>query len=191
MAAASVWELLAILGYQNGYGFVEPRPWVLRLTIMGKTGKEVETLEKQLWEVCRDKKDAMTPRITNQQIAEDTGLSVNTVSQYLRGETKNAPLATFGPICRMLGVSVDEYLGIARSTEIETHLSDKLDAAENLNSIYVKSIQKKDALIMVLLLIVLAAMAALIIDIASPTVGWIRDTASDCKATQQLTRVLL
>ena len=45
--------------------------------------------------------------------------------------------------------------------------------------------------IMVLLLIVLAAMAALIIDIASPTVGWIRDTASDCKATQQLTRVLL
>ena len=43
----------------------------------------------------------------------------------------------------MLGVSVDEYLGIARSTEIETHLSDKLDAAENLNRIYVKSIQKK------------------------------------------------
>ena len=91
----------------------------------------------------------------------------------------------------MLGVSVDEYLGIARSTEIETHLSDKLDAAENLNSIYVKSIQKKDAMIMVLLLIVLATMAALIIDIASPTIGWIRDTASDCKATQQLTRVLL
>lgn len=148
-------------------------------------------MEKQLWEVCRDKKDATTPRITNQQIAEDTGLSVNTVSQYLRGETKNAPLATFGPICRMLGVSVDEYLGIARSTEIETHLSDKLDAAENLNSIYVKSIQKKDALIMVLLLIVLAAMAALIIDIASPTVGWIRDTASDYEATQQLTRAII
>ena len=46
-------------------------------------------------------------------------------------------------------------------------------------------------IIMVLLLIVLATMAALIIDIASPTIGWIRDTASDCKATQQLTRVLL
>lgn len=44
---------------------------------------------------------------------------------------------------------------------------------------------------MVLLLIVLAAMAALIIDIAGPTVGWIRDAASDYKATQQLTRALL
>lgn len=88
-------------------------------------------------------------------------------------------------------MSVDEYLGIARPAASATRLSDKLDASENLNSIYAKSIQQKDALIMVLLLIVLAALTALIIDIANPTVGWIRDTASAYDAMQQLARGIL
>ena len=135
-------------------------------------------MKKQLWEICRDKKDSANPRITNQQLAEDTGLSVNAVGQYLRGETPNALLSTFGPICRRLGVSVDDYLGIEHPPIQDAELAAKLESEQRTTSIYQESIRKKDALIAFLLIIVLLALGVLLVDIMNPNVGWIRETAS-------------
>ena len=51
-------------------------------------------MERMLWEICRDAKAEQ--RLTYQQIADAAGLSVNAVSQYLRGETKARPCTPWG-----------------------------------------------------------------------------------------------
>jgi transcriptional regulator with XRE-family HTH domain len=151
-------------------------------------------LEKQLWEVCRDKKDAMTPRITNRQIADETGLAENTVSMYLRGETKNAPLATFGPICRILGVSVDAFIGLTpKAPQPDAALLEQLHALEAENralhdgmtglnahlATCKKSLKMHRLVTAVLLAMVFLALVALVYDVLNPDVGWIRDQLAE------------
>ena len=138
-------------------------------------------MKQQLWEVCRDKKDSANPRITNQQLAERSGLSQNAVGQYLRGETPNAPLSTFGPICKMLGVSVNEYLGI----EHPAPSSDALQAVHLERDHYKREIElykrslRTHRIVTLTLVSVLALVAiALVIDLLVPNVGWIRATMS-------------
>lgn len=67
-----------------------------------------------LWEICRDAKAEQ--RLTYQQIADAAGLSVNAVSQYLRGETKSPSVYTVGPICAAIGVSMNDYFRIGENT---------------------------------------------------------------------------
>lgn len=45
-------------------------------------------MDKQLWEICREQWQNMRPRKTYQDIADESGVSVNAVAQFLRGETK-------------------------------------------------------------------------------------------------------
>ena len=181
LAAASVWELLASLAYHERTKFVDHRPWASSSMSVGKSMKEGENLKQELWELCRDKKDSANPRITNQQLAERSGLSQNAVGQYLRGETPNAPLSTFGPICKMLGVSVDEYLGI----EHPAPASDALQAVRLERDHYKREIElykrslRTHRIVTIILVSILALVAiSLVIDLLVPNVGWIRDTMS-------------
>lgn len=135
-------------------------------------------MKQQLWEICRDKKDSINPRITNQQLAEQSGLSQNAVGQYLRGESPSAPLSTFGPICKILGVSIDEYLGIDRPGSSDAVCEANLESERRISKAYADAGRKKDAIIGVLLIIVILALGALLVDIMNPNVGWIRDTMS-------------
>ena len=68
-------------------------------------------LEKMLWQLCREAKDAQ--HLTNQIIADRAGLALNTVSQCLRGESKSASVYTVGPICHALGIDMNAYFGIS------------------------------------------------------------------------------
>ena len=52
-------------------------------------------MSEKLWETCREAKDTMQPHKTNQDIADESGVSVNAVSQFLRGETTMIPSARF------------------------------------------------------------------------------------------------
>ena len=141
-------------------------------------------MKQQLWEICRDKKDSANPRITNQQLAERAGLSQNAVGQYLRGETPNALLSTFGPICKILGVSVDEYLGIE-------HPAPSVDASPALQAVrlecdhykreielYKRSLRTHRIVTLILVPILALVVIALVVDLLDPNVGWIRDTIS-------------
>lgn len=69
-------------------------------------------MKEKLSDLCREQKQTITPRKTNQDVAENTDLSVGTVSQFFRGDIKNPSVYTVGPICREMGVSMDEYFGI-------------------------------------------------------------------------------
>ena len=180
-AAASVWELLASLAYHERTKFVDHRPWTSVSMAVGKSMKEGENLKQELWELCRDKKDSANPRITNQQLAERSGLSQNAVGQYLRGETPNAPLSTFGPICKMLSVSVDDYLGIehpAPSSDALQAVRLERDHYKREIELYKRSLRTHRIVTIILVSILALVVISLIIDFLVPNVGWIRDTMS-------------
>ena len=181
LAAASVWELLAGLAYHERTKFVDHRPWASVSMSVGKSMKEGENLKQELWELCRDKKDSANPRITNQQLAERSGLSQNAVGQYLRGETPNAPLSTFGPICKMLGVSVDEYLGIehpAPSSDALQAVRLERDHYKREIELYKRSLHTHRIVTLTLVSVLALVAIALVIDLLVPNVGWIRATMS-------------
>lgn len=144
-------------------------------------GKERIALKQQLWEVCRDKKDSANPRITNQQLAERAGLSQNAVGQYLRGETPNALLSTFGPICKMLGVSVDEYLGIehpASSSDALQAVRLERDHYKREIELYKRSLRTHRIVTLILVSILALVVISLVVDLLVPNVGWFRAATS-------------
>ena len=77
-------------------------------------------MKEKLSDLCREQKQAITPHKTNQDVAENTDLSVGTVSQFFRGDIKNPSVYTVGPICREMGVSMDEYFGIPHDEPAES-----------------------------------------------------------------------
>ena len=135
-------------------------------------------LSENLWETWRKAKATMQPRKTNQDIADESGLSVNAVGQFLRGETKSPSVDTAGPICAALGVSMDEHFGVDAQTEDDTseveRLRLQLENAERVNAIYEKDLKRKNVQLWVLSAIVLIALLALLVDLCNPNVGWIR-----------------
>lgn len=127
----------------------------------------------------------MNPRRTNEDLAGSANLGLNTVAGFLRGEVANPGVYTVGPICRELGVSLDDYFDIqtpsrevsedARqlATEVEL-LKAKNEGLQHENANLRVSLRMHRITTGVLLFIVAAAAIALLIDVLNPDVGWIR-----------------
>ena len=138
-------------------------------------------LSEKLWETCREAKDTMQPHKTNQDIADESGVSVNAVSQFLRGETTKPYIDTVGPICASLGVSMDEHVGVPPAEPAEP--AEPSDAeklrAENaaLRAQFAqqqKSLRMHRLVTLILLGILLLCALALVADVLIPSIGWIR-----------------
>ena len=144
---------------------------------------------QELYEICREKKDTANHRITNQDLADATGKSLNTVAQYLRGEAPNASFETVSALCKELDVSMDAFSGIEGTTDAQlrlltekliqaeadkTALQAELKNAKAQLDIYKKSIKEHRKITWMLLALVMLAVAALIVDLLDPNVGWIR-----------------
>ena len=61
-------------------------------------------------DLCIDKR--YEKRFTNQHIADESGLSINTVTNFFSSRSKYPSIDTVGPICAVLDISLDEYFGI-------------------------------------------------------------------------------
>lgn len=138
-------------------------------------------MKEKLSDLCREQKQTITPRKTNQDVAENTDLSVGTVSQFFRGDIKNPSVYTVGPICREMGVSMDEYFGIPHDEPAEP--AEPSDAeklrAENaaLRSQLAqqqKSLRMHRLVTLILLGILSLCALALLADVLIPSTGWIR-----------------
>lgn len=131
-------------------------------------------MEKMLWQLCREAKDAQ--HLTNQIIADRSGLALNTVSQYLCGESKSASVYTVGPICNALGIDLNAYFGI--SPPAPESVSELLRLENKSLRIQREHLQKSlrmHRLVTLILLSIVALCAfALVVDILSPTLGWFR-----------------
>ena len=138
-------------------------------------------MKEKLSDLCREQKQTITPRKTNQDVAENTDLSVGTVSQFFRGDIKNPSVYTVGPICREMGVSMDEYFGIPHDEPAEP--SEPPDAeklrAENAAlrvqlAQHQKSLHMHRLVTLILLGILSLCALALLVDVLIPSIGWIR-----------------
>lgn len=126
-------------------------------------------MDKQLWEICREQWQNMRPRKTYQDIADESGVSVNAVAQFIRGETKNTYIQTAAPICKALGVSIDDAYGIQGAD----HSTEADDLRKELTHTKQMCRVCKRAAIFEGVLVGLALLA-LIVDLLNPNVGWIR-----------------
>ena len=138
-------------------------------------------MKEKLSDLCREQKQTITPHKINQDVAENTDLSVGTVSQFFRGDIKNPSVYTVGPICREMGVSMDEYFGIPHDEPAES--SEPPDAeklrAENAAlraqlAQQQKSLHMHRLVTLILLGILLLCALALVVDVLSPSIGWFR-----------------
>ena len=138
-------------------------------------------MREKLSDLCREQKQTITPRKTNQDVAENTDLSVGTVSQFLRGDIKNPSVYTVGPICREMGVSIDDYFGIlhdepaasAESSDAEKLLAENAALRAQLAQ-QQKSLRMHRLVTLILLGILLLCALALVADVLIPSIGWIR-----------------
>lgn len=58
---------------------------------------------------CRAVKEEK--HITNKEIADGSGVPLNTVNNFFRASTHSPTVDTIGPICAFLDISMDEYFG--------------------------------------------------------------------------------
>lgn len=135
-------------------------------------------MSEKLWETCREAKDTMQPHKTNQDIADESGVSVNAVSQFMRGETTKPYINTVGPICASLGVSLDEHFGVPPAEPSEPSDAEKLRAENaSLRAQFAqqqKSLRMHRLVTLILLGILLLCALALVVDALIPSIGWIR-----------------
>lgn len=138
-------------------------------------------MKEKLSDLCREQKQTITPHKTNQDVSENTDLSVGTVSQFFRGDIKNPSVYTVGPICREMGVSMDEYFGIPHDEPAEPSEppdSEKLRAETAALRAQLaqqqKSLRMHRLVTLILLGILLLCALALLADVLSPSIGWIR-----------------
>lgn len=83
-----------------------------------------------LWEICRAKKESLN--LTMQEIADNADLPVGTVKKFFSAASKSPSVYTVAPICRVLGISLDEVFDISdRLTPTEETLSARQEQLEH------------------------------------------------------------
>lgn len=143
-------------------------------------------MNQKVVDACQKAKNSAYPKITNQDIVDETGLSPSAVNNFLRGATKDPPLGTAGPICKMLGVSLDDCCDIdADPTELQQAVQELTQKLQEANTkIEISALELKHAreqlatyraLAWIFGILVLLAMGALLIDLSNLGVGWIRE----------------
>lgn len=79
-----------------------------------------------LQDICKAKAQALG--VTYQQISDGTGIPLQTIRNFFSAASKAPSILTAAPICKFLGVSIDEYFGITdKLTMSEEVLSAKND----------------------------------------------------------------
>lgn len=81
-------------------------------------------------DVCKAKRDALG--MTIQGIAEASGIPPSTVNNFFTHASKAPYISTVGPICAVLGVSLDDFYGIGEHlTTSEEVLQERADGLEH------------------------------------------------------------
>ena len=141
-----------------------------------------------LQEICAEKREKLG--ITYQQIADQSDLPLSTVKKYFSADSKTPAITTAGPICKVLGVSIDDFFGItdkltmseevlsakndtllAHKKELEKHLVDN----DKTMKIMMDGVRTRNRIIAALLvLLCLVAMYALYLDFHCVQLGFWR-----------------
>ncbi len=96
-----------------------------------------------LQDICKAK--AQDLGVTYQQISDGTGIPLQTIRNFFSHSSKAPSINTAGPICKFLGVSLDEYFTITdRLTPTEETLSAKNDTLKAHRAELEQRVESKD-----------------------------------------------
>ena len=141
-----------------------------------------------LQDICKEKAQALG--INYQEIADQTGIPLQTVRNFFSTASKAPSIQTAAPICKVLGISIDEYFGItdkltmseevlsarndtlrAHKKELEKHLVDN----DKTMKIMMDGVHTRNRIIAVLLsLLCLTLVYALYLDFNCIQIGFWR-----------------
>ncbi len=85
-------------------------------------------------DLCREKRAALN--MTAQDIADASNVPLSTINNFFANASKSPSINTVGPICAVLGISLDEFFGIGdhyTATE-ETLQAEKVGLEKHLSS---------------------------------------------------------
>ena len=130
-----------------------------------------EKVTQRLIEKLKEIKDASG--MTNQQVADQSGVPFGTVNRILAGQTDNPSFANIAAMVKAMGGSLDELVGIVpKAKTTEEHISHRL-----LN-LYEAQLGTKDKWIRTLflaLVIMVGVLAFLLLwDVTHPDMGYVR-----------------
>lgn len=132
-------------------------------------------------EVCRIRKEKL--KLTYQDISDASGVPLSTVQNFFSKFSKSPSIYTVAPICKALGISIDEIFGIsehltpaeetlqARNDELERHVDAKADTIEIMR----RGVRIRNGVILILfIMVVLLAVWCLYIDLHCADYGFWR-----------------
>lgn len=116
-------------------------------------------------DLCREKRAALS--LTAQDIADASNVPLSTVNNFFANSSKAPSINTAGPICAVLGISLDAFYGIgthytaneetlhAENVGLEKHLSSK----RQIITMMEKGVKTRNRIIAALLVLLFLATA--------------------------------
>lgn len=125
-------------------------------------------MEESLQEICREAK--YREKMTEQDISDNSDVPLSSVNNFFSSSSKMPSIYTAGPICRVLGVSIDAFFHIQPTPDpsIEAQLAHE----QEMNQLRVRAIRHKNYLILGLMILLAIALAyGITIDMLNPNIG--------------------
>lgn len=125
-------------------------------------------MEESLQEICREAK--YREKMTAQDISDNSDVPLSSVDNFFSSSSKMPSIYTAGPICRVLGVSIDAFFHIQPTPDpsIEAQLAHE----QEMNQLRVRAIRHKNYLILGLMILLAIALAyGITIDMLNPNIG--------------------
>lgn len=125
-------------------------------------------MEQSLQELCREAK--YRAKMTAQDISDYSDVPLSSVNNFFASSSKMPSIYTAGPICRVLGVSIDAFFHIRPTPD--PSLEAQLTHEQELHLICARAIHHKNYLIFGLMILLALALAyGITIDMLNPTIG--------------------
>ena len=125
-------------------------------------------MEESLQELCREAK--YRAKMTAQDISDYSNVPLSSVNNFFAAASKMPSIYTAGPICRVLGVSIDAFFHIQPTPEpsIEAQLAHE----QEMNQLRTRAIRHKNYLILGLMILLALALAyGITLDMLNPNIG--------------------
>lgn len=132
-------------------------------------------------DLCREKRAALN--LTAQDIADASNVPLSTVNNFFANSSKAPSINTVGPICAVLGISLDAFYGIgthytaneetlhAENVGLEKHLSSK----RQIITMMEKGVRTRNRIIAALLVLLFVSIIyALYLDFSCIQIGFWR-----------------
>lgn len=125
-------------------------------------------MEESLQELCREAK--YRAKMTAQDISDYSDVPLSSVNNFFATASKMPSIYTAGPICRVLGVSMDAFFHIQPTPD--PSLEAQLAHEQEMNQLRTRAIRHKNYLILGLMILLALALAyGITLDMLNPNIG--------------------